>query len=242
VSQQPERHQQRTLPRIQRREIQHIDEGDSSVWAVSYADLLMVLLAFFVIFFSFDSPKEQNKGLQQLAQGLKSAGFGGPDPKTSATPSSASATTASSSRVGEAPNRIVSILGQGLAALGDNRVAVEGESLQLLLPDNAFSTGQYKLNANLRSRLDDIYETLRPFERDLQIVVIGHADAMKFAAPHNEYLGDNFDLSSLRALRGLQYLLAKGFPHDQISAQGAADGVRNSRTMSLKVSWKEARP
>jgi flagellar motor protein MotB len=239
---QPLERQQRTLPRIQRREIQHIEEGDSTLWAVSYADLLMVLLAFFVIFFSFDSPKEQSKGLKQLAQGLKSAGFGGLDPMANSAAPSTPATPANSSRVGEAPKRVVGVLGQGLAALGANEVVVEGESLQLLLPDNAFATGQYKLSADLRKRLDEIYETLRPFERDLQIVVVGHADATKFASARNEYLGDNFDLSSLRALRGLQYLLGKGFPHDQITAQGAADGVRNSRTMSLKVSWKEARP
>jgi len=231
VSQQPER-SNRTLPRIERREIQHIEEGDNSIWAVSYADLLMVLLAFFVIFFSFDSPQEQSKGLQSLAMGLKNAGIAG----------FVKSTQGSSEPGVDSPRPEVGLISKHLSAIGASEIKIEGESLQVLLPDNAFSNGQYKLSSEIRARLDSIYETLRPFERDLQIVVVGHADALKYAAPLNEYLGDNFDLSSLRALRGLQYLLSKGFPHDQISAQGAADGVRNSRTMSLKVSWKEARP
>ncbi|MEO6459391.1 MAG: OmpA family protein [Bdellovibrionota bacterium] len=226
----------RTLPRVQRREIQHIEEGDNQIWAVSYADLLMVLLAFFVIFFSFDNSQDRKHGLQDLAQGLRSAGFEGaknPNSKTGAEQGAAQPEAAA--------NPEVRLISQYLTAIDNQKVQVDGEHIQILLPDDAFAKGQYQLSPELKTRLDQIYETLRPFERDLEIVVIGHADSTPFAVRHNEYLGDNFDLSSLRSLRALQYVLGKGFPHDQISAQGAADGGRKSRTLSLKVSWKETR-
>lgn len=222
----------RTLPRVQRREIHNFDEGDSHLWAVSYADLLMVLLAFFVIFFSMEPPAKTSPAFQKFAAGLQGAGFG---------PALSEGSSAGSAKTNPDSPPEVNLMGKHLSAIVPGEVNVEGENIQILLPDNAFTKGQYQLDAPLRAKLDQIYETLRPFERDLKIVVIGHADSMRFAQRRSEYLGDNFDLSSLRALRALQYVLAKGFPHEQISAQGAADGVRNSRTLSLKVSWKESR-
>jgi flagellar motor protein MotB len=111
----------------------------------------------------------------------------------------------------------------------------------LMLPDNVFELREFKLTAETQERLSMIYKVIQPFERDLDVVVMGHSDSMRFAKAKNEYLGNNFDLSSLRALRALQYMLAQGFPQEQISAQGAADGIRNSRTLSIKITWKEAR-
>jgi chemotaxis protein MotB len=221
----------RTLPRIQRREKQHLDEGDSHLWAVSYADMLMVLLAFFIIFFSFENTSQPQKNFSQIALGFKTAGFGYQNSSIS-----------DPKETQHEAHREIQIINRHLASLESFNVQANKQSLQLHLPENIFSVGQYQLNRDLRHKLDEIHEVLKPFERDIEVIVVGHSDSMPFAQPHNEYLGDNFDLSSLRALRTVQYLLAQGFPREQISAQGAADGLRNSRTLSLKVSWKEAQP
>ena len=42
------------LPRVERARAIHLEDETSHLWAVSYADFLMVLLSFFIIFFSLD--------------------------------------------------------------------------------------------------------------------------------------------------------------------------------------------
>ena len=213
----------RSLPRLGKRNghsagAGHDDEGGHG-WAVSYADLLMVLVSFFVVFFSLDTNKHKAAGLQAIALGFKGQEINA---------GSVEAT---------APKEI-GLLRKELELTGATKVAVNGDQMLLLLPENIFETREFRLTEETQERLKEIYRVIKPFERDLDVVVVGHADSMKFAKATNEYLGDNFDLSSLRALRGLQFMLSEGFPHGQISAQGAADGIRDSRTLSIKVTWK----
>jgi len=214
----------RTLPRTVRREMSALDEGDGHLWAVSYADLLMVLLAFFVIFFSFETEDSRDRGLRSIALGLQGIGLGEMvHPETVRSPAA------------------IQGLRDALAKSADPmpmNVEIRGENLYLLLSDNIFAFGDYQLNAQIQNQLDQVSKALEPHREKIDVVVMGHSDSVQFAARRNEFLGDNFDLSALRALRGLQYLLNKGFSHEHISAQGAADGVRSSRTLSLRITWK----
>jgi flagellar motor protein MotB len=214
----------RTLPRLHKRHGSSGHAEDSEhLWAVSYADLLMVLVAFFVVFFSFDTEKQRASGLQAIALGMQGKEV-----------------NAGSIIENNSPKEI-GLLKRELENSGASKVAINGDQMLLMLPDNIFELRGFKLTNETQERLMMIYKVIQPFERDLDVVVMGHSDSVKFAKIQNEYLGNNFDLSSLRALRALQYMLAQGFPQEQISAQGAADGIRNSRTLSIKITWKEAR-
>ncbi len=235
----------RTLPRTVRRELVNIDEGDGHLWAVSYADLLMVLLAFFVIFFSFDPKSEsQTDGLRALAMGLKQ--LSGAE-RASESPAGASATptedffagATSQTGAGESPNAPVADIKKQLADVAVASVEFRGQDLFLLLPDDIFELGDYQLTPVIQEDLRRIADVLKDHKDNIRLVVMGHSDSVAFSRRRNEFLGDNFDLSSLRALRALQYLLTLGFRHESISAQGAADGMRSSRTLSIRIAWKE---
>ncbi len=50
------------LPRIQRAPRgELVETGENMMWAVSYSDLLMVLLSFFVLFFSYGEKEKETK-------------------------------------------------------------------------------------------------------------------------------------------------------------------------------------
>jgi flagellar motor protein MotB len=231
----------------------------------------MVLLAFFVIFASFEDEEAAGRGWMQIVMGLKNSGAlkardsgtgskdGGPLSGQSQGLGSAEGGQPSLNKglseflksrgktdliggsgkeSGISPDKGLSMLKSNIEKNLPAQMEVDGEVMSILLADNIFPLREYRLTAEVRGELAKIIEALKPYQEELEIVVIGHSDSMAFAARKNEYLGDNFDLSSLRALRGLQFILSQGWPQDQLSAQGAADGLRDSRSLSLRVMKK----
>lgn len=222
-------------------------EGDGHLWAVSYADLLMVLMCFFVVYFSFtDAPPESGdtRDLQQIALGIE----GGQSVKPGPAGDKDSGTTAAGAASGAAAGVAVAastaekipIDGKALRDLGA-RTHIEDKYLYIDLPDNIFPTKKFSLDQQTKESLNKIYKTLGSIQNKIEVIVIGHSDSSAIREPINPYLSNNFDLSSLRALRGLQHLLTLGFPAANASAQGSADGTRNSRSLSLRIQMKELR-
>lgn len=217
-------------PRIVRGDPVHVEEGDAHLWAVSYSDLLMVLMSFFVIYFSFDDSAASKNGLLNIAKSMKGETI---------VPSSPSSSHALESKNGE-------VTPVGNVTTGTNesfrkrleelnvKIEAPGKSLILNLEPDIFGMGHFELTPSTQARLKEILSIISPYKDEVEIVIIGHSDS-KHIGKKNAYLGNNFDLSSLRALKALQYYLDLGFPSDQISAQGAGENARNSRSLSLKI-------
>ncbi len=199
-------------------------EGDGHLWAVSYADLLMVLMSFFVIFFSFsDDNKNLKNGdlMMEISEGLKA--------KITGTATAAKDTLRSPSAM---------IDRSALESLGAE-VLESGKSIYVNLPDDIFSKRQFELSSSTKEKLNSIFKALEPNAQKIELVVIGHADSSRVSSTQNPYLSNNFDLSSLRALKAVEYFIGEGFPENHISAQGSSYGLRNSRTLSIRVRVKE---
>lgn len=223
------------LPRIVRGEPNRLEEGgDSHLWAVSYSDLLMVLMSFFVIYFSFDNADPQSSNILSIAKSMRE---GGAVAGNAAKPSA---------DTGFEGKNVAMDAGQMAMEKGTNdsfvqklrslnvKIQAPGDAVVLNLEDDIFRGGQWELPVETEARLKEIYDLLTPYREQVSIVVIGHADSTRMGR-RNDYLSNNFDLSSLRALKALQYFLSLGFPQDQISAQGAAENERNSRSLSLRI-------
>ena len=218
-------------PRLNRPKPDGLHEGDGHLWAVSYADLLMVLMSFFVIFFSFTDSTGNGDAkspdvVLQISAGLKAAlkGEGGGGVAMPA--------------VSRAPTALVDR--PALEALGAE-VSESEKSIFVKLPDDIFDKRQFALSDSTKAKLESILEALRSNSERIELVIIGHADSSRVAGS-NPYLSNNFDLSSLRALKAVQFLTDRGFPESNISAQGSSYGLRNSRTLSLRVRVKEETP
>jgi chemotaxis protein MotB len=202
--------------RVTRKTNIELAHGDGHGWAVSYADLLMVLLSFFVLYFSFaeENPNTVNEELHKIALSMK-----GMDAK----------------QIQEITRKPDSLgaLEEALKIEGV-RLTDKGDHLLLDLESSAFASGAYRLPPALKGQVDAVMSKLQPFQDKLNVTIIGHADKRRLI-PRGEFMQDNFDLSSTRALRVLKYMVAKGFPENRASARAASSYDRDARSITFEV-------
>jgi flagellar motor protein MotB len=120
------------------------------------------------------------------------------------------------------------------------KLTMAEDHLLVELESAAFRSGDYRLSPQLKSQMAEVVKRLEPFKGKLSMTVIGHTDKRPMIAK-NEFLKDNFDLSSIRALNALKYVLQQGFPENQASARAASSFDRDARsiTLELRVSKSE---
>ena len=204
-------------------ELKH--SGDGHGWAVSYADMLMVLLSFFVLFFSLESDPEIAKSqLQVIAMNMK--GESVPEEKLL------------SSMAQPAQNaRQIASIAESLKIDG-MKTEAEKDRLLVYLENSTYRPGQYSISKELRKQILEFKERIAPYQDKISVTVIGHTDD-KPLLYRNELLKDNFDLSSLRALTVLKFMISEGFPQHKGSARAASSFDRNSRSITFEIQIKE---
>jgi flagellar motor protein MotB len=200
--------------RVTRKSNVEVAHGDGHGWAVSYADLLMVLLSFFVLYFSFaeENPNTVNDELRKIALSMR----GQPADATK----------------GRKPDGF-STLADALKMEGV-KVTEKGDHLLVELETGAFPSGRYQMPKTLRAQVDSVVEKITPFKDKLSLTIIGHADSKPMIS-RNEFLQDNFDLSSIRALHTLKYIISKGFPENRASARAASSFDRDARSITIEI-------
>lgn len=202
-------------------------EGSEESWAISYADMLMVLLSFFVVFFSME-PNETKDVISQIAIDIGSPanapkGITDEPINESVTKSNAKAVV------------------QNLQSLGMNlniKTNVESKTLEIFFPQNIFQPSSFYLDKDNREILRKILRSLFPIEQKIQLFFIGHTDEVAVTKA-NRYLRSNYSLSALRATHALETAVTMGFPANRVFAQGGADNQINSRTLSVKIKLDE---
>lgn len=222
------------VERMQRSETGiHAEES----WAVSYADMLMVLLAFFVVFFSIDNKSEKDDLIDLLSG--KKAPVGDADKPGQA--------SLHQIRVGEKVGDVL----QGLEGLRsfvsrlpgfETETRVEGRKLILHFPANIYASGKYVLTGEALRNLDEVIGRLIPHQDGVDVSFVGHTDETQVRISRGRTLASNFDLSSLRASRALQRAIEMGIRPATLSAQGGAEFSRNTRSLTIVVSLKREGP
>lgn len=198
------------------------DDGHS--WAVSYADFLMVLLSFFVIFFSLD-PSQKDSIIDEVAQKTSfKAGKGGKEKDR---------TIASVATLPEGVNKIGDEL-DGFFVERDKK-----QKLFIYFDDDIYPPGKIDLPRAQIEKLKAILAQLAPYHNEINVIFVGHTDDQAVARSRSRYLTDNFDLSSLRATRALQQAVKANFDPRHMYAQGVAEHTRGTRTLSLVITPRE---
>lgn len=209
------------------------DEG-AHLWAVSYADLLMVLMSFFVIFFSThkegDSEKK-NQIINIIGSALKNKV---PTEMTG---------HESVPVVSRKPNFVAS-LADVSKALQRSRWKPEdpdakGERIKVNLPDNMYKPGEFVSNAQIKASLASIFKIIEPYKEKIEIVLVGHSDSVPLKYSANPYLQDNYALSSLRASHALQYVVSLNYDPKQLYVRASSYNERQSRSLSLELKVRE---
>jgi flagellar motor protein MotB len=198
---------------------------DSHSWAVSYADFLMVLLSFFIIFFSVDGNKKTDL-IDQIAAETLGAGKNKPAGYTNKSLTN----TRLPSGVAEVANGV-----DGMFVERPDK----SQKLYIYFDDNIYAPGQLDLNEAQIQNLRKILSSLQPFMDNISITFVGHTDSTAVSISRNRFIDDNFDLSSLRATKALQQAARLGFNPTKMFAKGVAEHSRGSRTLSLIIAPSE---
>lgn len=210
----------------------HYDEHS---WAVSYADFLMVLLSFFVIFFG-QSDGVDNIILKITQEISKDGGSkSGSSHQASQATESSGKHAGSFSGAGPLEREVLTKqLQQEFTGFQISESEKEN-ALSILLPENIYQKGQFKLSEESKKQFEDLAKRLLPFKESIFITVTGHTDDVSVTPSSLKKFDDNTELSSLRAYYATKNLIEMGFSEDQVRIKTLLKEHRNSRTLSIHV-------
>lgn len=191
-------------------------------WAVSYSDFLMVLLSFFVIFFSINNHKDRRSMIFKIMNQVKGA------------PQEGSGAVQSKPDGKEFTAREAESLA-GLFKSLSPKVGENPASLTLVFPDNVFRPGEYKLTGPALGEYQQLLKKLMPYQEQIEVVITGHSDSSGVRAETGRKFEDNFELSSLRASSAIRNALDVGFAENHIRAQASSHNERNTRSISITI-------
>jgi flagellar motor protein MotB len=102
------------------------------------------------------------------------------------------------------------------------------------MEDSAFQPASFAITPQLKLRINDVLVRLAPHFENIQLTVVGHADRSTLLSK-SPLMEDNFDLSSIRALKVLKYMVSKGFPEKKASARASSFFDRDARSISIVI-------
>ncbi len=201
-----------------------VSRKEEAPWAVSYADMLMVLLSFFIVFFSSD-PKSV---LHVIADDLKATPAVKPSVETPI--SSVLAPNPTATAAGENPQASQAIKDLSLEIPGSVlRGDLTPQELLVDLKDNIYKVAGYSAP---KAELNQIIEKIEPHQDEVTLLVIGHTDSLGYSGKNNLVINDNLSLAGLRASRAAQYIQSR-LPRLHIKIEGSAQSTRGTRSLTL---------
>jgi chemotaxis protein MotB len=181
------------------------EEADEGSWAISYADMITILLAFFTIFFSFDH-SAQDEDL--LERSMLTSLISTLEPAT--IESNASQTDPLLQW------REVMIDGQELVVekIDRYRYAIIFKGLSF------FDTGSVVLKQQVKANIDDIASKLMPYMGSMRLKLHSFTDPRPVLQVQGRKFDDNLELSTLRSLSVYRELKARGIPENRLEIVG----------------------
>ena len=187
-------------------------------WLTTYADMMTLLFAFFVLLYSMSSPDPVK--MSQIEDAMKKeAGFEG--------------TLKSLSDIQNEFQEIVEDLNiqKTTNIISDPRgVAIEMDG------DICFRSASTEIKSTLQQILDSAAKKILANKDDFRMVIIeGHTDADKIPEKLQRIYPTNWELSAARASSVVNYLINKGVNSGRLQASGYAD------RWPAEVSWFDVR-
>jgi chemotaxis protein MotB len=204
-----------------------ITYDDDATWLITYADLMTILLVFFVLLYSlafFEKEKYESRVevmMRQLKQYQEPKGAmemfnlsGNLDPKISLEDFTGlrSRETAlfkkinKMARKSDQHKKITT-----LSRYGKIMISISGEAL--------FSSGSASFNAGAMPSFDQMVQIFDEYP-EYTINIKGHTDNIPISTPA---FPSNWELSAIRATTVLKYLIARGISPQRLTATGYAD-------------------
>lgn len=199
-----------------RRRFQHSHEVDSEgSWAISYGDMVTLLLTFFIIFFSSDKFITQKKS--QIDMNAKEA-------------MSAKAVRDIASELTEISNPMlpdgkIADEVKGRVFKSGNRIVVEFSGISF------FASGELDVSKEGKIALNKFYKAFSPYIGNYVLSIRAFTDVKKVRAD-NERFKDNLELSALRSISVMRVLQKKGVPLVNMKLAGYGELKINEREVA----------
>ncbi len=202
-----------------RRKRSEEDKENLERWLLTYADLITLLLAFFVMLYVFS--KQDTRKYDAMTMQLKAIFSGGAGVVVEGGRTGSQTIEAAS----EGPSDIQirrELEKQIKAEVQENNISVitDERGIVIRIMDKAFyDTGKADLKEKARATLDKIGPVIKNLPNEIRIE--GHTDNV----PINTYeFRSNWELSVRRATEVVRYLVERGgIPPERISAAGYAE-------------------
>jgi len=212
------------------------EESEERPWLMTYADMVTLLLTFFVLLLTFAS-FESDKLMKALDSIKEALGLGVlPAWNKPIDIESKPPVSPEFDALIKAMEKI-----KGVSVTKTERgVKVHVENLIF------FDSGKADLKGEAKEILDKIADTLKGSIQDVEINISGHTDNQPIHTPE---FPSNWELSTDRATNVLKYLVEKGLPAEKLSASGYAEfkpissndteeGRSKNRRMEILISKK----
>jgi chemotaxis protein MotB len=182
------------------------DDEDQDAWLITYADMVTLLLCFFVIMFSLSEPNGEK--FNQLAEELKKRGMYLP-------------AVLNEDPYDNLKNELDANLGQSGYSRYMNVNSVEGGIEVEMAASAFFPSGQARFSKQALPMLKLLSDQMMALkDQEVRVVVEGHTDDSPISTSQ---FPSNWELSSGRASSVVRYLIAQGFPPEKLQAVGLAD-------------------
>ncbi|MCG8531788.1 MAG: OmpA family protein, partial [Desulfovibrionales bacterium] len=177
-----------------------LTKEDQSSWLVTYADMMTLLLVFFVLLYSLAGSqlKETKAQVEKMEGNLESP------PPVARKISLEEVTGLSSRRDG-----MVRKLGRFTRPLGEDAQVLSGPGGKIIILVSGqalFQSGRAELNDHARSIFDDLIALLDAYP-EYGINIKGHTDDIPIAT---QQFPSNWELSAIRATTVLKYFIRQG--------------------------------
>lgn len=210
----------RTLERGKQHHAEHVDSEGS--WAISYGDMITLLLSFFVLYFTVDHKKDRASKMEQaLMVRLQELGVKAPEESLK-----------SQLNVGIKP-------GEGVDPLVVNKMGAEifkvGDRLMVDFPNiSFFALGEIEPTKEGKAALEKFVTTYMPFASTHQISIQAFTDTRKVRETNPRYK-DNLELSALRSVASMRVMQRAGVPLSRMKIAGYGELIETQeKLMALK--------
>jgi chemotaxis protein MotB len=190
-------------------------EDSSSSWLITYSDAITLLLAFFVMILSV-SDLNQGK-IESLQEGL------------------------SEMMTGETPPTPFTDIKRGLEGLIENNnlqdqisVTLDTKGVKIEFANVAlYQSGSADIKSDAITTLQPVTQVIRETSHNTHMVEVeGHTDDLPI---NTEKFPSNWELSSVRAINVVKYLLTQGIEKERLKAAGYADSRPKENKLNLPL-------
>lgn len=202
----------------------HEEEVDSEgTWAISYGDMVTLLLTFFIVFFSVNPSNETAHKARALQTALLDVLN-----ERSAKTTAGRAGVEDKLAIGDKPESGVA---KHIAEKLKGQAHVVGDHLIVEFPNvSFFPSGKTELTKEGRAALDEFVKLYLPFAGQNKLSIRAYTDPRALRAGRRAH--DNLELSALRSVAAMRVLQSSGIPLARMRLSGFGEHVTTQRELA----------